>query len=71
MFEMNVTQTEENIGNLSLQANRTQALFNDLERIIRSLDVRVRVELRAQLLEATMLNEQLQREVSEIYNIDN
>lgn len=71
IFKSNVTQAEENIQELSLQAIRTQTLFNDLERLVRSLDVRVRTELRTQLLEATTLNEQLQREVCEIYSINN
>lgn len=64
MLKSNITLAEGNIADLLLQANNTQQLFTELVSLIKSLEYRVEEQLRVQLLETTMLNELLQREVS-------
>lgn len=63
-FDVNITDAEERVEALSVQANRTRSLYQELSELVRSLETRINVDMRQQLTDLLSLNQQLAREVS-------
>lgn len=63
-YDVNVTSAEEAVDALSVQANRTQSLYEQLSQLVKSLETRINVNMRQQLTDLLALNQQLATEVS-------